>query len=472
MRHTLLIIVAIVSATLGQTLPAPIILEPTEGQVDVPVIATLRWKSVENATSYGILVALDENFIATLTNTVITDTFFVMTNLGPNQTIYWKVMAFGEPASSPYSISYFTTGILPPFTPTIVSPIGSQPMGTQPVLTWNQSATGDPDGYDIQLATDTGFTDLIVDTDVTDTTYATSGLEDLTYYYWRVRAYNSGGNSAWTGRMPFIMSIPSRPMTDYPEDGATGIALSDTLRWTKSDGSTMYTVKLSTTGNFTAPDLHMTVTDTFLALEAITVGGFPANVEPSTTYEWTVQGNHSTGTSEVSDTASFTTEEKQITIPSRPMTVYPTNGAINIALSDTLRWTKSENSTQYNVKLSKTENFENPDISCTITDTFLTLESIMDDIDPNTTYQWIVQANNSDTSSEISDTATFKTKEQVTAVAPPFKTEIRSQTHKVWVVDLRGRKVLKTVTRARIQAPRGCYILTTKGKVTKRLLVQ
>lgn len=312
MKHTFLITVAIVSVTLGQFLPLPILLEPTSGQTGVPVIATLRWANVVGANEYNIQTSLAENFPVLHTNQNTSDTFIVVDLSLPNTIFYWRVMAIGDGIASPgYSTDMFTTDILPPTKPFSGSPLGPILMGINPVLKWDSSPTAT--AYKIQLATDMGFTDLLIDLTILDTTYPTSELQNLTDYYWRVRACNSGGCSDWTGRWPFKLSTPSRPMTAYPADGATNIAMTDTLRWTKSKGSIQYFVKLSATGDFVSPDLYQGVTDTFLTLDAILMG----DPQYSTTYQWVVTGSHSTGTSDPSDTASFTTEEQTTTTVSR-----------------------------------------------------------------------------------------------------------------------------------------------------------
>jgi len=61
---------------------------------------------------------------------------------------------------------------------------------TTVTLTWDADAAAT--NYDIQVATDEAFTNLVVSTNVLTNSYALSGLSDATNYFWRVLPKNSG----------------------------------------------------------------------------------------------------------------------------------------------------------------------------------------------------------------------------------------------------------------------------------------
>ncbi len=69
-------------------------------------------------------------------------------------------------------------------------------------LTWNASSGAT--SYRVQLATDTAFSNLIInDSTVTSTSKAVGPLANNTVYYWRVNAKNSTGVSAFTSAFSF-----------------------------------------------------------------------------------------------------------------------------------------------------------------------------------------------------------------------------------------------------------------------------
>ena len=68
----------------------------------------------------------------------------------------------------------------------LISPTdGSQSVSLPVTFIWN--AITDATIYNIQIANDINFTNIIVNAWTVDTSYETSDLEGLTDYYWRVR---------------------------------------------------------------------------------------------------------------------------------------------------------------------------------------------------------------------------------------------------------------------------------------------
>jgi len=85
-----------------------------------------------------------------------------------------------------------------PFVPAILSPANlSQVNQTQPVaLTWEpQGMVG---SFDLQVATNSDFTNLVVDASgLGRDNYTVQTLQTNSQYFWRVRANNQGGTSDW-----------------------------------------------------------------------------------------------------------------------------------------------------------------------------------------------------------------------------------------------------------------------------------
>ncbi|MEW5677522.1 reprolysin-like metallopeptidase [Flavobacterium enshiense] len=73
---------------------------------------------------------------------------------------------------------------------------------TTTVLTWAVNAAATQ--YDVQVATDAGFSTLIANTTVATNSYAVSGLSEGTTYYWRVRPKNTGCSGTFSTAFTFL----------------------------------------------------------------------------------------------------------------------------------------------------------------------------------------------------------------------------------------------------------------------------
>ncbi|MEJ2613740.1 MAG: aryl-sulfate sulfotransferase [Ignavibacteriaceae bacterium] len=62
--------------------------------------------------------------------------------------------------------------------------------------------------YQLEVATDSLFSSLVVDDTLSATSYELSGLDNDTRYFWRVRATNSSGESDWSEAFNFLTAAP------------------------------------------------------------------------------------------------------------------------------------------------------------------------------------------------------------------------------------------------------------------------
>ncbi len=89
-----------------------------------------------------------------------------------------------------------------PAAPVLTSPANGAANQISPLLTW--AAVSNAESYEIQVATDAGFTNIVASaTGLTNTNYQTNGLINLTVHYWRVRAVNSCGNGDYSSAFSF-----------------------------------------------------------------------------------------------------------------------------------------------------------------------------------------------------------------------------------------------------------------------------
>lgn len=153
------------------------------------------WRVVSTATSYNLQVT---NLSGTTTYTT-TDTTYKIFNLARNANYTWRVEALNAGGTSYYTGNFgFTTVPAVPPVPAAVSPASAAGgVARQPRFIWNTSVNATK--YRLQVASDNAFAAVVRDTTVIDTTaMLSSPLAANADYYWRVRAENLGGASAYS----------------------------------------------------------------------------------------------------------------------------------------------------------------------------------------------------------------------------------------------------------------------------------
>lgn len=94
-----------------------------------------------------------------------------------------------------------------------------------------------------------------------------------------------------------------------PADGATGLALTQTLRWKKADDADTYDVQIATTPAFNPTDIVATKSATNLDSFKLTI-----LLQKSKGYYWRVRPNNSCGTGEWTETGFFATLTESCTM--------------------------------------------------------------------------------------------------------------------------------------------------------------
>lgn len=163
--------------------------------------ATLSWADSTDyggtaPTSYRLQVSTDPGFGTTVHDTTQNDRSRSVTGLAPGTTYYARALTVNAAGSSAWSASRSapTTGF------GLAAPAVSGIAPDAATVTWGTPTGGTPTGYQVQRATDSGFTSGVVT--VTSGTWATtqalSGLTPATNYYVRVRANTAAGYGAWS----------------------------------------------------------------------------------------------------------------------------------------------------------------------------------------------------------------------------------------------------------------------------------
>ncbi|MCX6151777.1 MAG: family 10 glycosylhydrolase [Ignavibacteriales bacterium] len=160
----------------------------------------LKWDYSPFSGSYQLQVSTDSLFSTFLVNkSGIKDTFYVVTSLSGQQKYFWKVKSINAVGTSEYSSTFnFITGF--PTIPFQQSPSKSSlNININPTFIWNKEYFAQ--NYGFQLATAITITpqSLVVDTmGVIDTTISIKNLTLNKNYFWRIKAANQFGISAWS----------------------------------------------------------------------------------------------------------------------------------------------------------------------------------------------------------------------------------------------------------------------------------
>ena len=155
----------------------------------------LTWNAVSGATSYQVYRATSQKGTYSLLGTV-TATSYTNTGAKAGTTYYYRVKACNDAGLSPYS--NIVSGKVKSVTPKPAAPvvkIGNSATSGKPMLTWN--AVSGATSYKVYRATSQKGTYSLLGT-VTATSYTNTGAKAGTTYYYKVKAVNSAGESAYS----------------------------------------------------------------------------------------------------------------------------------------------------------------------------------------------------------------------------------------------------------------------------------
>lgn len=161
---------------------------------------------------------------AQITTVAADVTTYADQGLSPGTTYFYRVRAYNGSGHSAYSneASATTDSIDPPAAPGNLS---AQALGTTRIdLTWVDNSNNE-DGFKIERKTGAGGLYLEIKTTTADvTSYTDKGLSPATTYFYRVRAFNAGGNSGYSNEANATTNASNQPPTatiHQPVDGKT-----------------------------------------------------------------------------------------------------------------------------------------------------------------------------------------------------------------------------------------------------------
>lgn len=372
----------------------PKMIAPINNAVNQALSIFCSWNSVAGAAKYQLQVSTTSLFDAVVYNdTTITDTTVTVQNLSSSTKYYWRIAAFSVNGSSGLSASSaFTTLVVAPPVPTIVSPVNGGTGIVQPVVfQWNPS-TGAAT-YRLQISTDSFFTTIVYnDSTIALTNKTLSTLVNVNKYYWRVSAKNSAGTSSFSASSNFVTGI-SKPNPIMPALNALNQPATPILKWSSSLKATQYHLQVSVTSYFGTYVVNdSTITDTLK-----TIGPLDNN----TLYYWRVGARYSAGTSGFSQVYSFTTINPTPPVPALSL---PVAGATEVAQPCVLSWLASLTAMQYRLQIAADTSFATISFDDT---TITSVSKQISALSPNLSYSWRVAAKNNGGWSDFSQYRTF-----------------------------------------------------------------
>ncbi len=312
-------------------LQRPVLVSPLNGTEDVDLAPEFGWNPVEGAEGYQFQIATDFDFDNQIANEFTIETELTLINeLEFNGFYFWRVRALNEEGSSSWSpVWWFSTTTNPPAITDLISPAdGTLNLRPGFEIRWNESERAER--YDLQIAKDPDFEDLVIDRSVAFTGFAsTQSLELFTDYYWRVRGTNKGGAGEWSEVWSFqtIIQRPETVSLGTPSDEQNQVSVNPQFTWQPSSRASDYIIQISEDDNFSFVNLEITLEETsytsMMPLEFATI------------YYWRVQASNIGGLSDWSAVNTFTTEVRETRIEPNYPNPFNSTTTLRYQLSDT-----------------------------------------------------------------------------------------------------------------------------------------
>ena len=207
----------------------------------------LTWDAVDGATSYRVYRATSQNGPYRLLGSVTTTTY-VNTGAKDGVTYYYMVTAVNDSGESAFSntVSGQNKAVTSKPAAPVVK-IGNSATSGKPMLTWN--AVSGATSYKVYRATSQNGTYSLLGS-VTVTSYTNTGAKDGVTYYYKVKAINSAGESAYSntvsGQSKTVTPKPAAPVVKIGHSATSGKPM---LTWNAVDGAASYKVYRATAKN-------------------------------------------------------------------------------------------------------------------------------------------------------------------------------------------------------------------------------
>lgn len=177
---------------------APTLRSPSDGTPNIPIFANLIWYKQTGAAKYILQVANDDKFtdLVFSQDTITTVNFIFTKGLDPSHKYFWRVAAISPEGQGGWSeVWNFTTGS--EVAPVLYSPPNNTTVLKTDAVNFSWSENSEAVSYNIQIAKDNAFSDLVADQTTTESSYQFTPGEEA-QFYWRVRNNYASKQSPWS----------------------------------------------------------------------------------------------------------------------------------------------------------------------------------------------------------------------------------------------------------------------------------
>ncbi|MEI6091134.1 MAG: T9SS type A sorting domain-containing protein [bacterium] len=376
--------------TFGSKIPSPILIYPKNGNYNIPLDASLIWKTVSLAKSYRVQIYNSSKLIS---DEVITDTTFKYNKYDLMSQYDWRVQAISGSDSSDWTDNwsfmtskFYPAQLLKPGKDTINIPIDCE-------LIWKENISGSK--YNLQFSKNNDFTKPDIDTTLSATNLQIKDLEFLHLYFWRVRAKEGTDISEWSPIWKFTILMDSVNLKT-PADLTKNINILSALSWEEGIYKKDYRLQISESNDFAT-----TIADTLISKTANTD---VKNLNYWQKYFWRVRN-------ESGDTLGYWSQIWQFkTRMSDILLMYPENTQTGLGEEINFKWYPVIGAEYYQLQISKNDIFTNMVYS---KDSITITEKLVPDLEKDILYYWRVRVWNQESigTAYWSEVWTFRTGE-------------------------------------------------------------